>query len=98
MNNKTYTALIAPVVTEKTARLTEAGKYTFFVMPTATKKNIEEAVRTIYGVEVTKVNIVKSKSKFKWGKSRKMVQKRNARSKAIVTVKDKKSIDLNKIQ
>ncbi|MDP4007697.1 MAG: 50S ribosomal protein L23 [Candidatus Peregrinibacteria bacterium] len=98
MNEKIYTVLISPVVTEKTARLTEAGKYTFFVLPSATKKNIKDAVEKIYGTDVDKVNIVKAKSKSRWGKTRKAVQKRTARTKAIVTIKDKKSIDLNKIQ
>ncbi len=97
MNDKTYTSLIAPVVTEKTARLTEAGKYTFYVSPRATKINIKDAVRKIYGVEVEKVNIVKTHPKYKWGKGRKAVQKKGAKVKAIVTIKGKKSIDLNKI-
>jgi len=97
VNNKTYTSLIAPVVTEKTARLTESGKYTFYVSPRATKTNIKDAVKKIYGVEVEKVNIIKSQPKYRWGRGRKAVQKRSPRVKAVVTLKDKKSIDLNKI-
>lgn len=97
MNKKTYTALISPVVTEKTARLTEAGKYSFYVHPTATKKNVEDAVRKIYGAEVKKVNILKTRAKSKIGRARNLVEKRSSMTKAIVTMKDKKSIDLNKI-
>lgn len=97
MNNKIYTVLIAPVVTEKAARLTEVGKYTFFVHPSATKQNIEDSIKQIYGAEVAKVNIVKSKTKSRWGRARNAVEKRSAMTKAIVTIKDKKSIDLNKI-
>lgn len=97
MDNKIYTALLGPVVTEKTARLTESGKYTFYIHPTATKKNVAKAIKQIYGSEVKKVNIVKARSKSKWGRARNLVAKRSSMTKAIVTMKDKKSIDLNKI-
>ena len=98
MNEKTYTSLLAPVVTEKTARLTDEGKYTFYVSPRATKINIKDAVKQVYGVEVEKVNIVKAQPKHKWGRGRKAVQKRAPQVKAIVTIKGKKSIDLNAIK
>ncbi len=98
MNDTTYTSLIAPVVTEKSARLTENGKYTFYVSPRATKINVKDAVEKIYGVKVDKVNMIKTKPKTRWGRGRKAIQKRDPRVKAIVTIKDKKSIDVNNIK
>lgn len=50
--------VLRPVVTEKATRLAELGKYVFQVHPEATKTQIKEAVEKVFGVKVTKVNIV----------------------------------------
>ncbi|MBT6068137.1 50S ribosomal protein L23 [Candidatus Peregrinibacteria bacterium] len=98
MDLTTYTTLLAPVVSEKSSKMAEEGKYSFYISPRATKINVKNAVKRIYGAEVEKVNIVKSPSKSRWGKGRKLVTKRDARVKAIVTIKDKKTIDINNIK
>jgi large subunit ribosomal protein L23 len=42
--------LIAPVLSEKTNRLREKGKYVFRVDPRATKRDIKEACRRLWDV------------------------------------------------
>ncbi len=57
--------LLAPVVSEKSYSLTEAGKYTFRVHPDAHKTQIRQAVEEIFKVNVLDVHIVKVPSKPK---------------------------------
>ncbi|MFP3902272.1 MAG: 50S ribosomal protein L23 [Acidimicrobiia bacterium] len=86
--------IIAPVVSEKSYALMEEGVYTFTVDPRASKPEIRDAVQTIFGVRVTKVNTLNRKGKrkrnrrtFTWGK-------RPDRKRAIVTLAQGDSIDL----
>ena len=55
--------IIAPVVSEKSYALMEAGVYTFKVARSASKPEIRDAVEAIWGVEVHKVNTANRKGK-----------------------------------
>jgi large subunit ribosomal protein L23 len=55
--------ILAPVVSEKSYDLMEAGVYTFKVHPSASKPEIRDAVQAIWGVEVLKVNTLNRKGK-----------------------------------
>ena len=55
--------IIAPVVSEKSSALMEAGVYTFKVARSASKPEIRDAVEAIWGVEVRKVNTANRKGK-----------------------------------
>ncbi|VEU70182.1 50S ribosomal protein L23 [Mycoplasmopsis glycophila] len=55
----------APVLTEKTDVQRSAGVYTFKVDYHANKFQIAQAVETIFGVKVTKVNTIKIEKKPK---------------------------------
>jgi large subunit ribosomal protein L23 len=55
--------IIAPVVSEKSYALMEAGVYTFKVARSASKPEIRDAVEAIWGVEVSKVNTANRKGK-----------------------------------
>ena len=55
--------ILAPVVSEKSYALMEAGVYTFKVHPSASKPEIRDAVEAIWGVEVRKVNTLNRKGK-----------------------------------
>ena len=55
--------IIAPVVSEKSYALMEAGVYTFKVARSASKPEIRDAVEAIWGVEVRKVNTANRKGK-----------------------------------
>jgi large subunit ribosomal protein L23 len=65
--------LIRPVVSEKSYRLEDEGKYTFVVAPGANKTQIRQAVETVFRVKVTGVNTVnrpgkRRRTRFGWGK------------------------------
>lgn len=55
--------IVAPVVSEKSYELMEAGVYTFKVHRSASKPEIRDAVEAIWGVEVLKVNTLNRKGK-----------------------------------
>ena len=55
--------ILAPVVSEKSYGLIEQGVYTFKVHPSASKPEISDAVESIWGVTVLKVNTLNRKGK-----------------------------------
>lgn len=87
-----YQIILNPVTTEKSVAATALGKYTFEVDVRANKVQIAGAVESIFDVDVTQVNIIKSIPKFgRWG--RKIVQRKSAVKKAIVTLAAGQRID-----
>lgn len=54
-----------PVITEHSADLMADKKYTFEVDPKANRTEIKQAVETVFGVKVEKVNTMNVKGKFK---------------------------------
>lgn len=86
-----YDILQSPVVTEKSTRGGEYNKYTFKVATYATKAQVNDAITSIFSVEVSKVNIISVKGKVKRFKGR--IGKRNNEKKAIVTIAKGQSID-----
>ncbi len=88
----------SPVVTEKSTNGHADRKYTFLVHPDATKVEIAQAVSDAYGVKVDSVNVNKVLKKTRLiGRGRTMT-KRHAAKKAVVTLKEKESIDFNKFK
>lgn len=53
-----YDVVRRPIITEKTSKLVEEGKYTFEVMQGTNKTEVKEAVEKIWSVNVVNVNIV----------------------------------------
>jgi large subunit ribosomal protein L23 len=51
-----------PKVTEKSTKLAESNVYTFEVHKKANKKEIEEAVKNIYGVKPLMIRVLNNKS------------------------------------
>lgn len=88
--------LVKPILTEKTVKGTAAGKYTFLVHEDASKVDVKLALKSLYGANVDKVNIVKNVPKFKWGRGRRQVQKRAETKRAIVTLKKGEKLDISK--
>lgn len=84
--------IIKPVITEKGMAGVADKRYTFYVAPGSNKTEIKEAVETIFGVKVDKVNTVKLPAKYKrMGKNGGYTP---ARHKAIVKLSsDSKSIE-----
>lgn len=98
---KLYSILLKPIQTEKTTlQEMENAVYCFEVAKYATKIDIKKAVKDFYGVEVEKVNIVKARPKFKYGRKRgSLVFRRREYKKAYVILRDKKaSIDFSIIK
>lgn len=86
--------IIAPVVSEKSYALMEAGVYTFKVHPTASKPQIRDAVQEIFGVKVEKVNTLNRQGKRKRNRRTFTYGKRPDTKRAIVTLAAGESIDL----
>ena len=57
--------IISPVVSEKSYALIDQNAYTFVVHPRANKTEIRQAVESIWGVRVAKVNTTNRKGKTK---------------------------------
>ena len=93
MNN--YRDVIkAPIITEKSATLSENGNViTLSVDPKANKTQIKQAVEKIFDVKVEKVNTVNVKPKTK--RVGRYAGLTNRKKKAIVTLKEGSSIELN---
>jgi large subunit ribosomal protein L23 len=50
--------LLAPLVTEKSAKLSSANVMTFRVAPSATRVAVKQAMKEVYGVVPVKVNVI----------------------------------------
>ena len=84
--------LLRPVISEKSYRLVDEGKYTFVVAPEANKTQIRQAVEEVFRVRVTGVNTVnrpgkRRRTRFGWGK-------RADTKRAIVTLAAGERIDV----
>lgn len=87
-----YDTILGPVITEKSTLLSEDGKVVFYVSVSANKKEIAEAVETLFKVKVTSVNTIKIHGKTK--RFRGIVGKRNDQKKAVVTLAEGDTIDV----
>jgi large subunit ribosomal protein L23 len=84
--------LIKPVISEKSYRLVDDGKYTFLVAPHANKTQIRQAVEQVFRVKVTGVNTInrpgkRRRTRYGWGK-------RPDTKRAIVTLAAGERIDV----
>jgi large subunit ribosomal protein L23 len=84
--------LLRPVISEKSYRLADEGRYTFLVAPGANKTQIRQAVEEIFRVKVTGVNTLnrpgkRRRTRFGWGK-------RPDTKRAIVSLAEGERIDV----
>jgi large subunit ribosomal protein L23 len=86
--------IIEPVVSEKSYRLLEENVYTFKVAPGASKPEIRDAVQSIFGVTVIKVNTLTRKGKRKRNRRDGTFGSRADVKRALVTLVDGDAIDL----
>ena len=85
-----------PVITEKMTALTESSnRYGFIVDSNANKIQIKEAVESMYGVSVDRVNTMNynGKHKTRYTKTGWVEGRTNQFKKAIVTLMDVDTID-----
>lgn len=84
--NSLYSVIRSFVVTNKSTDGEVRGVYTCIVDSAATKIDIKLAMKTLYGVDVEKVNVLKTREKFHF--TRQGVQrKRGIQKKAMITLK-----------
>lgn len=81
-----------PVVSEKSISQGAVNKYTFLVNGDATKSQVEGAVKQLFKVEVTAVNITNIKGKVK--NYRRVKGVRADQKKAVITLKAGQRINL----
>jgi large subunit ribosomal protein L23 len=86
--------IVAPIVSEKSYALMEDGVYTFKVHPDASKPEIRDAVQSIFGVRVSKVNTLNRPGKRKRNRRTFTYGKRPDTKRAIVTLAEGDTIDL----
>lgn len=79
--------ILKPLITEKTMDMQQQKKYTFVVDKRSNKTEIKNALESIFGVEVAKVNTVNMRGKMK--RMGRFEGKRPDWKKAIVTLTDK---------
>jgi len=87
-----YTLIKSPVLTEKSNAGSEQNKLTLNVQLDATKNDIKEAVEELFKVKVKAVNTLRVKGKVKRFKG--ILGQRKERKKAIVTLAEGSSIDI----
>lgn len=86
--------ILRPRITEKAVRMTEQNIYTFEVRPDASKYDIRDAVREIFGVTPKRVNIVKNKTRSRMSRLRGRTVTERGITKAYVYLKEGDRIDL----
>jgi large subunit ribosomal protein L23 len=86
--------IIRPVVSEKSYAAYDANVYTFLVAPDANKIEIKQAVESIFGVRVTKVNTLNRSGKRKRNRRTGDWGQRAAQRRAIVSLAEGDTIDI----
>lgn len=90
--------ILQPISTEKSSRAQEIQRYTFLVQRTANKTEIKRAINELYGVEVAEIKTMTLPKKVRMvGKNREFL-KRPVFKRAIISLKDGKTIDPNKLK
>lgn len=86
--------IIAPVVSEKSYGLIDRNAYTFNVASAANKIQIRQAVESIFGVRVVKVNTLNRKGKAKRNRKSGTLGHRSDSKRAVVTLVEGDRIEL----
>ena len=87
-----YMTIIAPVITEKSTKLSESNQVVFRVPGSATKPEIKKAIEELFKVKVKAVNTLVTKGKKKLFRGRPGA--RSDVKKAIVTLQPGSAIDV----
>lgn len=88
-----YDILRRPIISEKTAKLSESNGIAFEIAANATKEDVARAVQAIYNVKPVKVNIVVAKGKVKAFRGRSSGTQRTVK-KAYVSLPADAKLDL----
>jgi large subunit ribosomal protein L23 len=91
-NERLFTILRAPHISEKSARLQEHDQYVFEVAQDADKQQVKAAVEAMFNVKVLSVNLMNVKGKVKSFRQR--AGSRNGWRKAYVRLHAGQTIDV----
>jgi len=91
-----YDVLRRPLVTEKSSY--QSGKlnqYSFVVADNATRKQVKDAIETLYDVTVKRVNIINTSAKRgRRLRSRRLLVRKPAYKKALVTLAEGQTLEI----
>ena len=87
-----YEAILSPVITEKSTKLSEHNQVVFRVPHDATKPEIKKAIEELFKVKVKGVNTLVTKGKKKMFRGR--LGERSDVKKAVVTLAEGSTIDV----
>jgi len=91
--------ILGPIVTEKAERLKTSGErhvYTMRIAPDATKIDVKNTLRELYDAQVESVRVIKTRAKTRMLGNGKLMEKRHAGKKVLVTLAPKsKALDLS---
>ena len=91
-----YDVLRRPLVTEKSSY--QSGKlnqYSFIVADSATRKQVKDAIETLYDVKVMSVNIMNTPAKRgRRLRSRRLLVRKPGHKKAIITLADGQTLQI----
>ncbi len=90
---KKYNIIKGPIITEKSSEIAKNNQITFSVDTKANKIEIKDAVEKLFNVKVENVNTINVRPKKK--RVGRYPGKTNKVKKAIVTLKEGSSIELN---
>jgi len=91
-----YDKIKGLIYTEKSNKVLEGGKYSFEVDKSCTKGEIKTLVKSVFGVDAEKVNIINTAGKVKRFKG--IIGNRKAYKKAIITVKKGQTINFQELK
>lgn len=91
-----YDVLRRPLVTEKSSYQSgRLNKYSFIVADTATRKQVKDAIETLYDVRVERVNIMNTSAKRgRRIRSRRLLVRKAGYKKAIVTLAEGQTLQI----
>lgn len=92
INERLYSVLRAPKVSEKTARLAESNQYVFEIAKDATKDDVKTAIEQLFNVKVAVVNVANIKGKSKAFRQR--AGRRSDKRKAYVRLAEGQTLDV----
>ena len=93
-----YDFSLIPVVTEKSTLESTEGKYHFVVPAGVTKIQVKQLAEKMYGKKVDKVTVMNTVAKKRTVGRGRVITKRKAKRKVIISFKNKETIDINKIK
>ena len=86
--------ILKPVISEKSYALLDKNVYTFIVAPHTNKIEIRQAIESIFGVRVTKVNTLNRKGKRMRNRKTGTFGARPTTKRAVVSLAEGDRIDL----